>query len=1690
MHKRYTLIILLLIAVLGGLGYYFGNWATEDKEAAAVKVDKSEAVSKAAPGEGDAALEHTLAEKEPAAGVMEGASAAADEIESGGMLAVPAQSGQSQIMKLIKGAKLLDEATVAGVDGKKTIRVYDVGDNFKYPMVRVETVGAEDGAGQMTAMVADHLIVRVKDPKVASGEVQEWMREMGVEVRKAMHTAGHFLVSPGPASTVRPSFLLESLMKQLGDAVEVAEPDFIVFTTANMPNDNRFNQLWGMHNTGQGYGDADADIDAPEAWDVTTGSRTVKVAVIDTGVDYNHPDLAANMWINPNEIAGDGIDNDGNGFIDDVRGWDFYNDENDPIDTHGHGTHCSGTIGGIGNNGIGVAGVNWEVTIVPIRFLGPTGGNTSDAIDSVNYATRIGVNLSSNSWGGGGYSELLKSAIAAAGEANQLFVAAAGNDRFDNDSWPQYPASYSFEDGEDNIISVASTNANDQLSSFSNYGATSVDIAAPGSEILSSTPANTYSTYSGTSMATPHVAGALALYASLIPDASFQDLKAQLLASTDAISALEGKCLSGGRLNVYNLIFRLNNPFVQVDSIGLSSDQRTASIFSPGETITITPNFKNVGAELAASVQASLSCGETSVEVIEGTIAVGDLERGATVAAPTSFIVKIPSDMETPVHLPFEIRSSDAAGNSWVHNFQLEILTESYLTGTVIDSETGDPIAGVEVKSVGRINETKQTDAMGQYSVNTIDGSYRLEFSKPGYNLVVAEVACPRADPLDIQLSQPRLKPSVESINVELREGASQELSFDLSNIGSGVLNWSMAQGGRLFVPGKREVSHSLAEPYVWNDISTVGERVEARDDTNRGPYDLGSVFNFYDQEFDSIRVCSNGFLSFTSTSFDFYNLPMNSADTPQNSIAFFWDDLNFNYGGSLYYYLNEKGETIFQYDDVSFFRSPGARLSAQVILRPDHSILIYYKEVGILDSATIGLRGVATTDSYQFSYNSASVYPSTTLLFKQGNTFGSIQNETIGSIEDQIHSVRLRLESKGLAPGVYEDFIYIRSNDADGNQLIKIPVTLKVLPAAYFELSKQETLEVAGAADGDNVIEPGERFKLDLYLKNAGSLESSVLTAELITEDSYIGIIESESQYPVIGAGAIVCNSTPFTLDLDPDTPVGHKGKLTLKLTAADGSVSSFNFEIEVHYLETINGTVKLYGTQTPLKGVVVTAQGGLGSDQTETDAEGRFSLKVYAPGETILKARKSNFNDCNQTVVVPASAPLEMELTNPRVRLSQERIQLILNKGEVYSDALLISNRGYGPLDWTVTSGNLLKTIDRYVLDTTVPYVWNDISDVGTPLTMDDDSMTEALDLGFDFSFYGEHYDQVGAGSNGYLSFRVHFDYYYNEPLMAPIVPTGLVSFFWDDLDLSSGGNVYQHQTDDGACIFQYDEAPFYDDKTKTLSAQVVLRDDNSITVYYKKADINNSATIGLKGGIDPSEIIQVAHNTAYVTPESALCFRCEYDRFGEITSALTGSTLSEPSTLQFTVDASELNPGVYRDSIKIRSNDSWGNESIQIPLQIRVYSNTIYDAFLDRHGVPRARRGLRADCDGDGRSNLMEFAFGLNPSVNEDMSVLRLSRDISAAAGLTVQSSAIEAQADDSLDLQYRRRTDASGLVYSLKSSPDLRNWTDLEVLSESRTATSTPDVENVRATVAVDPDKPNCFYRIEVTTEGEN
>jgi subtilisin family serine protease len=494
-----------------------------------------------------------------------------------------------------------------------------------------------------------------------------------------------------------------------------AEPNWKLNSNA-ISNDPSYTNgsLWGMEsddsplNIGPAGTTSLFGSQAEEAWNAGfTGSSNIVVGIVDEGVDINHPDLASNIWVNPYEVAGNGVDDDGNGYIDDINGWDFYYDDNTVYDAgeDSHGTHVAGTIGGVGGNGIGVAGVNWDVSMISTKFLGPGGGYTSDAIRAVDYLTdlktRHGINIvaSNNSWGGGGYSQALHDAILRHAKADILFVAAAGNSTSNNDATGNFPSNYSTLTGTVNeaaasyegVIAVASITSSGAISSFSSYGATTVDIGAPGSSIISTVPNNSYATYSGTSMATPHVTGTVALYASKYPNASAAQIRNALLATATPTSSLAGKTVTGGRLNVAAALDYNSAPTPTI-SIGDAS-------VTEGNSGTKTATFI-----------ATLSAASTSVVTVNFATANGTATAGSDYVASSGTLTFAPGETTKTINVTINGDTTFEANETYFVNLSSPsnaTLNDSQGSGTIVNDDT-NPV-GVSINDVSITEGNRNT---------------------------------------------------------------------------------------------------------------------------------------------------------------------------------------------------------------------------------------------------------------------------------------------------------------------------------------------------------------------------------------------------------------------------------------------------------------------------------------------------------------------------------------------------------------------------------------------------------------------------------------------------------------------------------------------------------------------------------------------------------------------------------------------------------------------------------------------------------------------------------------------------------------------------------------------------------------------------------------------------------------------
>lgn len=397
-------------------------------------------------------------------------------------------------------------------------------------------------------VVAGEYVVQLKDDSVKTMAAQTLAASLNAKIKRFVPNSDLIVFSVkdnGNTKAVVSRFLEN-------DSVRFAEPNY-VYRINRVPNDPDLEKLWGLINNGQAdsnktIGISGIDIGAERAWDIQTGNQDLVVAVIDTGIDYNHRDLEANVWTNQVELKGKpGVDDDQNGFIDDIHGYDFVNRDGDPMDDHGHGSHCSGTIGAKGDDNQGIVGVAWNVRIMGIKFLNQDGsGSLDDAVEAIKYATKMGVKIMSNSWGGGGYSEIMKGAIEEANKKGILFTAAAGNHSENNDLTPSYPASYNVP----NVISVAAADNRGALAYFSCYGRQTVHVAAPGVNVFSSIPKG-YASWSGTSMATPHVTGVAALLLSQEPNLTPAEVKERLIKTSKPMAGLKSKVAANGLVDAF-----------------------------------------------------------------------------------------------------------------------------------------------------------------------------------------------------------------------------------------------------------------------------------------------------------------------------------------------------------------------------------------------------------------------------------------------------------------------------------------------------------------------------------------------------------------------------------------------------------------------------------------------------------------------------------------------------------------------------------------------------------------------------------------------------------------------------------------------------------------------------------------------------------------------------------------------------------------------------------------------------------------------------------------------------------------------------------------------------------------------------------------------------------------------------------
>jgi subtilisin family serine protease len=837
--------------------------------------------------------------------------------------------------------------------------------------------------------------------------------------------------------------------------VAYAEPDYLV-STVEIPNDPSFPKLYGMHNSGQTGGTADADIDAPEAWDKTKGNPNLLIGVIDTGIDYLHPDLAVNIWTNPGEIPGNKLDDEGNGFIDDIHGYDFANNDPDPFDDHYHGTHCAGTIAGAGNNGAGVVGVVWRAKLVALKFLSGSGsGSTEGAINAVAYANAMNIPITSNSWGGGGFSQALKDVIDAGGAQGFLFIAASGNNGADMDASAHYPAGYD----SPSIVSVAATDSKDAMAGFSNYGLTTVDLGAPGVEVYSCAPGNAYQNLSGTSMATPHVSGAAALLWSYNYQLTGAQIKSTLMASADPVPALSGKCVSGGRLNVNNALGLAGLPWLTVSPRG------------PG---TIDPDSSLA---LSATVDASgLTAGRHVGRVEISTNDPAHPSVPLTVIADISGCRKLSVDPSS--HLFGEIwLGQSATVDITLANVCNEPVTVTNLglTGTAFSQNRTLPM------SVPAFGETKIQVRFAPTAKGNHSGS--LVIMSDAEDLPMVSIPLTGSG-----IAPPSISVTPAFLDVKLPKGANAKRTITISNPGGAPLSYQVAGAAGdstavatspVYGPEHYQVLADRLAPdprkgapvvqgqggpdgfgyswtdsdqpggpaFVWTDISATGKLLPIVS----GCLDcfekvgISFPFSFYDESHDSLFVSSHGYLTFGAGSTQYSNYPLPSVSAPRRMIAGFWDDLYPGGTGDVYYQAFAD-RMVIQYHQVGHYSGLGT-FTFQIVLNRDGSILYYYKTlVGDATSATVGIQDMNGSVGLGIAYNAPFLHDGMAIRIASTPAWLSLSaNEGVIPAGGSA-TIEATFDATALQAGSYGQVLIFTSNSPDGDKTVACSLTVEGL--------------------------------------------------------------------------------------------------------------------------------------------------------------------------------------------------------------------------------------------------------------------------------------------------------------------------------------------------------------------------------------------------------------------------------------------------------------------------------------------------------------------------------------------------------------------------------------------------------------------------------------------------------------------
>ena len=1213
-------------------------------------------------------------------------------------------------------------------------------------------------------------------------------------------------------------------------SVLYAEPNWIVHAF-RIPNDPRFPEQYALENQGQTGGTPGADVSARRAWDIFTGDSTTLVGMIDSGIDYAHPDLAANVWTNPGEIPGNGIDDDGNGYVDDVHGYDFANNDGDPIDDNGHGTHTAGIVAGVGNNGVGVTGMAWRARLVAIKFLDSNGsGSIANAIAAIEYSVAVGCRITSNSWGGGTRSDALLDAIAAAGVSGQLFVAAAGNSHLDLDQTPSYPASYEVP----SILSVAATDDRDSLASFSNYGANSVDIAAPGVTILSTYFGSRYALISGTSMACPMVAGAAALILGETPSIGPLDIKGLLLAGADHPPGIANRVRSG-RLNAFRAV-------AIPDSIppGAITDLNRGIVGSSSVELSWTATGDDGDVGRAASYDIRWSRNALSDSAFATATPIAATPDPSVAGTVEHFEVQ---GLPFATSLFIAVRARDEFGNA------------GPISNVVAVTTLGIPHIAVAPHAVAGAALTGGADSSQVLITNT--GAGALDFTIP-------------TPPVAYQSQQP-----YAPIPYAKGEGGPAGLAVTGHSGGPDGFGYRWID------------SDTTAGPaFDWVDVTSIGTAVNLNGDDNISELiPIGFPFPFYGTQFDSLRICTNGYLTFTDDFALYANQPLPSTIAPRNGIMPFWDDLVFGAEHRAWVW-GDASRLLIEFEGLGHF-DIGGPFTFEVELRPDGEIRYRYLHLGTpTNSATVGIQDGGAQNALQVAFNTSYLHDSLAVKMVPIGQWVTAFPPSGRVRAGESRAIAIRFAPAGLSGGDYHADLRVESNDPDSS-LIHVPVHLHVTGAPDLRVSP------GALAFGDVYV--GARPTRTLTVSNRGSDDLRV--------------------------GAITVSDSALT----PDTPSFSLAQLehravVMTWAPADTGTLSGAIELLSNDPDTPRLQIPVTGRAIPAPSVATLPESLAAELRTGASVSRTLQVLNRGGGDYVFRA-------------VALASPAGTAVTVDHQALPRTKDAVDSRPGRAALLAGGPDQFGYTFVDSRDAGGPAFR--------------WEDVRGQGIAIPLSgDDAVSPPLTLGFDFPFYGESFRSLRVSTNGFVSFTSASAGFANAPLpsQADGVPENLLAAFWDDLVFPTTGLAW-FASDSAHAVIQFEGVPRFGEAGRPNTFEIAI--DAAGTIEYRYLDLEarslSSATVGIQNGTRDDGLL-VDFNAPYLADNLAVRF-VRPPRWVTVTPDTGRIVPGGSADLAVTFHAAGLTGGGYDGHVELEGNDPLAPR-LAIPARLRVEGVPLLD------------------------------------------------------------------------------------------------------------------------------------------------